>query len=593
MTSYPYGAINLKTAREALKSFQGGIALNRAILESWKEIAAYIHRSEKTCRRLVKELGLPVHRLEDSPKARVFAYRDEIDGWMGNAKNLRKDEGKHSPARFFIPGFALIVLLAVGWFSWRLLLQNRPGSIKTNLRSIAVLPLENLSNDPEQEYFVEGMHETLISELSKIKSLRIISRTSVLRYRHTTKTSREIAKELDIDAIVEGSAIQEGGQVRITTRLIDAKSDSQLWGERYDQDYRDVLSLWSRVAQDIAGEIKVTLSGEERARLAVTSEVDKNAYEAYLRGNYLLNRFDAESIKKSIENFQKAIELDADFAPAYAGLADAYVISAISHGTLLPEMAFPKAREAAIKALALDTHFSPAYLSLAMTDIFYYWDWSEAEKNCQRALALTPGSSRAHQVNYYYLLMIGHHEEGLDEMIKAQKTDPMSLIVNADLGFALISAGRYEEAEKHLIRTLELEERFAPAIWALGEAYRRQGRYDEAIACFQKAFAASGEHPNFLGPLGLAYAEAGRKAEAQEILSRLVTGFKDHQNVSPTDIAAIYTVLGETNQGLTWLELAVDKHDPQAPWYRPDKAFRSLHRDPRFKELLKRMGFRE
>jgi TolB-like protein/Tfp pilus assembly protein PilF len=534
---------------------------------------------------------MPVHRLEDSPKARVFAYRNEIDRWL--EKNLNTDEGKHSLSGLALPGIALILLFALGWSFWHSLFRKKPSSIKANLYSIAVLPLENLSRDPEQEYFVEGMHEALISELSKIKSLRIISRTSVLRYRQAKKTPQEIAKELDIDAIVEGSAIHEGGQVRIMTRLIDAKTDRQIWTGKYDQDYRDVLSLWSKVAQEIAEEIKVTLTGEEKSRLGIPAEVDRDAYEAYLHGIYLLNKFDAGSLEKSIAHFQKAIELDQGFAPAYAGLADAYVTSAMSHGTELPEIAFPKAREVAIKALVRDPYCSQAYLSLALTDIYHYWDWSGAEKNCERALALSPSGSRAHQVKYSYLAMMAHHDEALDEMIKAQKMDPLSPIVNADLGVALISARRYEEAVKQLKKTIELEARFTPAIWALGEAYRRQGRYDEAIAHFQKALTASGEHPNWLGPLGLAYAEAGRKDEARKTLSKLETAFQDHQNVSLIDIAAIHTVLGETTQGLYYLELAVDKHDPQAPWYRSDRAFKNLHKDPRFKELLKKMGFTE
>lgn len=487
---------------------------------------------------------------------------------------------------FLIGGASLLlaVLIIAGIF----ILSK--GRAKQSIDSIAVLPLKNLSNDRQQEYFTEGMHEALIKELSKIKAIDVISRTSVMRYKVPDKSLPEIARDLNVDAIIEGSTLQEGGRVRINVQLIDARNDRHLWGDKYDREYREILILTSEVARDIARQIEVSLTPQETEWLAGSRPVNPEAHEAYLKGKYYFNQLTAESLTKSIEQYQQAIALDPNYAPAHSGLAEAFMFSALSHGTLLPADAYPRAREAAKTALKIDNNLASAHVSLAWTEIMYYWDWPNAEREINLAIELDPSNAQAHESYYAYLCVMDRKEEALAEIRHAQKLDPLSLLYNGDLGVALSLVGQYEQATKQLQEVLKMNPNFPPAYWALGHVYFLQGKYEESIDWARKAYVTSGEHSFWLAPLGLSCAAAGRKEESLEILEKMKKLYDDKQNISPAWIAAIHEVMGEKDWAFEWLEKAIEEHDPQAPWYKFYNIFKSIRSDPKFKALVKKMN---
>jgi tetratricopeptide (TPR) repeat protein len=344
------------------------------------------------------------------------------------------------------------------------------------------------------------------------------------------------------------------------------------------------------VAEAIAKEIKITLTPQDQALMADIRPVIPEAYEAFLKGNFYINIFSAESLNKGIELLKNAIDLDPNYAPAYTRLADAYMLSAISHGTQLRSEAFPKARAAVMRALEIDENLSSAYASLAKSELYYSWDWEAGEKACQRALDLNPNNVEAHRAYSGLLALKGYREEALSKRRKAQKLDPLNLMNNADVGVALIWVEKYVEAIKQLRDVLEMNPNFTPAMWAMGEAYRHQEMYEEAFNWFQKAFTSSGEHSAWLGPLGLAYAETGREEKAREVLGRMKQLYADKYNVSPGVIAAIHDVLEEREQALDWLEEAIEVRDSQIPFYRVYKIFSGMQSDPRFISLIKRIG---
>ncbi len=544
--------------------------------------------------------GLPVElvqivrmALRKNPDQRYQRMDQMVDDLDSLSKGRQPEYAKARPIKpmlfglkkvHFFGGLAVfsIIAIAVGMA----LFFNRREAID----SIAILPLKNLSGDPEQEFFAEGMHEALIMELSKIKPLTVISKTSAMLYRDSEKSLPEIADELNVDAIVVGSAQHSEGKVRINVQLIDGESDKHIWADRYDRDYSEVLVLHSEVAEAIAKEIKIALTPQDQERMAGKRSVVPEAYEAFLKGNFYIEIFSAESLNKGIELLKNAIDLDSNYAPAYARLADAYMMSAISHGIQPRSEAFPRARAAVMRALEIDENLSSAYASLAFTELFYYWDWEAGEKACLRAIELNPSNVEAHKAYSGFLMIKGFKEEALSERRKAQRLDPLNLMNNADVGVSLFDVGKYDEALKQLEDVLEMNPNFTPAMWAMGEAFRHQKMYEDAISWFQKAFTSSGEHSAWLGPLGLAYSEAGMEEQAREILDRLKKLYADNHNVSPTVIAAIHEELEEREQALEWLEEAIEVHDAQVPNYRLYRIFSGLESDPRFISLMERIG---
>jgi len=454
------------------------------------------------------------------------------------------------------------------------------------VRALAVLPLENLSRDPEQEYFAEGLTEALITTLAKIGELRVVSRTSAMLYKGVRKPLREIARELEVDAIVEGTVLRAGRRVRITAQLIDAPKEMHLWAESYERDLRDVLALQAEVAQAIAREIRVKLTPVDQARFAEVRAVDPDAYEAYLRGRYHWNRRPSE-FAKAIQCFQEAIAKDSTYVAAYAGLADC--LSGLNVWGIVPASeGSVKAKALAQKALEMDHSSAEAHVSLAFATMYHY-DFLTAEREFERAIELNPRYTLAHQLFGWYLCTMDRYEEAYAEFQRAIRLDPLSSVIHAMLGNVLIYARRYDQALKQCAKALELDPTSGPAHLGLGWAYRCKSLYEPAIAPLRRACEFyPGSTP--IGVLGEVYAAAGYRGEAQKILEQLQELSKQRY-VTPYVVARIHVTLGEKDEALQWLEVAYQQRAEWMVLLKVDPCLDGLRPDPRFQDLIRRMNF--
>jgi TolB-like protein/tetratricopeptide (TPR) repeat protein len=456
------------------------------------------------------------------------------------------------------------------------------------IRSLAVLPLENLSNDTSEDYFADGMTEELITQLGQIRSLRVISRTSVMTYKSARKPLAEIARELHVEAVVEGSVLRSGDQVRINAQLIAVPADRHMWAQSYAGDLRDTLALQSRVASAIAGQIRVTLDPRERAVLAKTKVVNPEAFEAYLKGRYFWNKRTGDGLIKAIAYFTHAIEIDSNYAEGYSGLADSYALAGDwKYGVLPGQEAFAQAKAAAAKALALDDSLGEAHASLALAMDLYGWDWKAAEAEYQRAIELKPGYAPAHQWYSWHLIMMGRISEGISELRKAESLDPLSLIISADMADALCVARRYDEAVQQSKKTLEMDTNFAVGHFELGQAFVQRQLYDQAIAEFQRAIELAGRSGAFESNLAHVYGTLGWKEEATKILKDLEARHDEHPSVA-ADIAVIYVGLGDRDQAMMWLNTAYEARFKASILLHP--VFDPLRSDARFRDLQGRIG---
>jgi len=457
------------------------------------------------------------------------------------------------------------------------------------IQSLAVLPLENLSRDPEQEYFAEGLTEELITTLAKIGELRVVSRTSVMLYKGVRKPLSEIARELGVDAIVEGTVLRSGHRVRITAQLIDAAEESHLWAESYERDLRDVLTLQSELAQAIAREVQVRLTPQEQTHLAQVHPVDPEAYESYLKGRYYWNRRSVPGLAKAVQYFRRAIEKDPTYAAAYSGLADCLSVLGL-YGVISPDESCGKAKSLALHALAMDHSLAEAYTSLAFATLFYDYDFVAAEKGFERSIELNPRYATAHSWFGYYLAAMGRHEEGYTEAKRAIRLDPLSSPFHFVLGIVYWHARRYEQAIEQLEKAYDLDSDNALAQSVLGYAYLCKARYEPAITALQKAVQLSQGATTFIASLGEAYAAAGYQDEAQKILEQL-TELSKQRYVMSYPVARIYTALGKKDEALRWLETAFGEHAALMVFLKTDPRLDDLRCDPRFEDLLRRMNF--
>ncbi|MFZ0818491.1 MAG: protein kinase [Candidatus Acidiferrales bacterium] len=458
-----------------------------------------------------------------------------------------------------------------------------------HIRSLAVLPLENLSRDPDQEYFAEGITEELITDLAQISSLKVISRTSVMQYKETRKPLPQIGRELGVEAVVTGSVQRSGDRVSINAQLIDARTDKLLWGNTFRRnDLRDILALQDEVAQAIANELNIKVTSQRQPPLASARPVDPVAYEAYLRGRYYLGKRKENEEKESIQYFQQAIEKDPNYAAAYSGIADAYTLLGY-RGDLPSNEALSKGKAAALKAIELDDSLAEAHTSLAFLAETHEWDWPTAEREYKRALELNPSYAEGHNWYAGYLMYVGRFEEGIVEAKRARDLDPLSLAINTALGGRLDLAGRENEAIEQIQKTLEMDPTFAPAHNRLGWAYLGKGMNEEAIAEFQKEVALSGSDPEESVDLGFAYAVMGKRAEAKRIFAKLKRK-REHGFVSPASLGIISGALGEKDEAFAWLDKAYELRDPQLTYLKVGPKFTLLRSDPRFQDLLRRMG---
>ena len=457
------------------------------------------------------------------------------------------------------------------------------------IESLAVLPLENLARDPEQEFFADGMTESLITTLAGIAALRVISRTSVMQYKGVRKPLPEIARALDVDAIVEGSVLRAGERVRVTVQLIEAATDRHLWAQSYERDVGDTLGLQGELAQAIAAEVRIKLTPREQDRLGGLRPVNPRAYEDYLRGRHAWNNRTAPELRRAVELFKQAIGADPGYAAAYAGLADAYNILA-EMGTVPPLEAASRARAASTRALELDSRLAEAHTSHAFTRFFFDWDWEGAERSYREAIALNPSYATAHQWYAELLVSQGRFEEALAEGKRAEALDPLAFILGTTVGDVYFFSRRYDEAIEQLRRLIAMEPTFAPARNDLARALAQNGRPEEAIEEYLAAAELSEGDPRSHAGLGHAYALAGREDDARAVLELLIQRSRSH-TVSAHAIAVIHMALGEHREAFEWLDRACREHDRAMVWIKVHPRLDPLREDPRFAEVLRRVGF--
>jgi len=530
-----------------------------------------------------KELAVDLRRLRSSVSGPFVRPKERADN---RRRRVLLATGIILPTGIIIALMLLVVGLNVN--GWRERLRGK--LVSPHIESLAVLPLENLSRDPDQEYFANGMTEALITELAQIESLKVISRTSVVRYRETKEPLSQIAKELKVDAVVEGSVQRSGEKVGINVQLIDARTDRHLWAKSYERDLRDILTLQREVASAITTEIRAKVTPQEQSNLARAHQVDEAAYEAYLKGLYYSDRRTQEGLMKGNEYFQQAIALDPNYALAHAGLANSYADLGGWLGFFSPRDFLPRAREEASKALAIDDTLAQAHYSLAEAKLKYEWDWSGAEREYRRAIQLNPNYAPAHQGYGTYLEALARFDEAIAERKRARELDPLSPLRTADVGYPFYWAGQYDQAIEHYRRGLELDPTFFWSYLWIGEAYVEKGMHEEAIAEIRKAVALSAGNARVLATLGYAYAVSGRRSEALKVLNDLRARSKQSY-VSPYFIALVYAGLGENDRTLQWLEKAYQERHPYLLLLKVQPVFRKLRSDSHFQDLLRRIGF--
>jgi TolB-like protein/Tfp pilus assembly protein PilF len=456
------------------------------------------------------------------------------------------------------------------------------------IHALAVLPLENLSGDPAQDYFADGMTETLITTLAKISSLRVISRTSAMQYKGVRKALPVIARELNVDAVIEGSVLRDGQRVRITAQLIHAPTDQHLWAESYERDFRDILSLQSEIARHVADEVRIILTPEERARLATARPVDAAAHEAYLRGRYYWNKRSEESATKALAHLQQALDIDPGYAQGYAGLADCFIILGY-YNALSPLEAYPKAKAAALKALELDGTLAEPHATLGVIKRDFEWDWSGAEKEFSRSIELNPGYVEAHHWRATLHSILGHRAEAIAEKTYALSLDPLAVVVRTDLARMLYFARDYDQSVEHYLAALGMDPNFSSAHLWLAHAYEQKGMFAEAIAELEAGVRLAGESAFALAKLAHGYAVAGRPDDANGILCKLER-FPKERYVSTYDIAMIHVGLGDHGQAFAWLDRAFEERSLWLGYLNVEPQLDPLRPDPRFQDLLRRSG---
>ncbi|HEY3171062.1 MAG TPA: tetratricopeptide repeat protein [Thermoanaerobaculia bacterium] len=538
--------------------------------------------------------------LEKSPEERFQSARDL-------AFALRESSGPFTPAsaavlvslprkRLLVVAVGALllaggtaVLFRAGGIRQRLFGAHEPGRI----RSLAVLPLANLSGDPGQEYFADGMTDALITDLGKIDALRVISRTSAMRYKQTKKSVPEIARELSVDSLVEGSVVRSGNRVRIMTQLIDAATDHPIWSEKYERNLKDILLLQDEVARSIAQEIRITLKPRERARLAETRPVDPEAHELYLRGLYYKVRRTPRELQTAVGFFERSVGRDPGYAAAYAQLGEAYALLAYTgYDVVPPREMVPKARNAALKALEIDDTLAGAHETLGFLNRAYDWDWPAAEKEFRRALELNPSYSDAHHEYALLLSSLGKFEEALARERQAIDLDPLAVLYRHGLAWKLYLARRYDEAIEQYRKTLEMDPNFPRTHLRLGEAYATKGMYPEAIAEYEKFSALGGGSTIETAMIGNAHARAGERAEALNALGQLEAESK-RRYVPAYHFAIVYTGLGDRDRAFAWLDRAYEERSQFLVDLKYLPILDPLRSDPRFSELVKRVGLPE
>ena len=472
------------------------------------------------------------------------------------------------------------ILLNVG--SVRRLFRTGPGRIQ----SLAVLPFANLSGDPQQEYFSDGVTEQIMTSLAHIGDLRVISRTSAMSYKGTKKRLPEIARELGVDAVVEGSVARMGDRVKVSAELIHASDDKNLWAEEYERDLRDILALQGEIARAIARKVEIELTPQQQARLEGGRRIDPEAYDAYVKGRYYYNKRD---LKTAVTNFQRALDLEPTNAAAYAGLADSYSQIAYTN-ELDPRDAFPKAKAAAQKAFELDATLAEPHASLGFIHMYFDWDFAAAESEFKRAIELDPNSVTAHHSYSVYLAGMLRSVEARSEIQKARTFDPLSVLVSTDMGFELYYDRKYDEAIKALRDAIEMNPKAPlPHFW-LGRVYQAERKYPEATTEYQAAGPGVARWPPALAGLGHLYGILGKRADALRVLDELRL-MAEKSFVTAYAPALVHLGLGDKEQTLVSLERSLEERSNWLFWLLADPRWDPMRSDSRFQEIVKKVGF--
>jgi serine/threonine protein kinase/Flp pilus assembly protein TadD len=466
----------------------------------------------------------------------------------------------------------------------------RKTRVRKVIDSLAVLPLVNATRDPNAEYLSDGITESIINSLSKLPKLRVVPRSTVFRYKGSLIDPQEIGRELGVRAVFAGRVMQHGDSLIIKTELVDIAHDSQLWGEQYRRKMINIFSLQEEIAEDISEKLRLRLSGEDKKRLVKRYTENSEAYKFYLKGRYFVTTKRTEEwIKRGIEHFQQAIDLDPNYALAYSGLADAYAFLASSTGGWSPRDAYPKAKAAALKALEIDEALGEAHSSLGFFSLLYDWNFAQAEHEFKRAIELSPNYPHAHDGYGFYLKALGQHEDAMRECLMIQQLDPLSPFGHVSLGWAYYFARDYDSAVQQCKKALEIDKHSAFAYWNLGLVYLQQERLESAISALSKSVTFSDSGLAFEAHLGFAYAIAGKRTEAIEVLADLHENAR-YSYVSAYYFAIIHLGLSEIDEAFKWLEEAYEERSGFMPFLKVDPIVDALRTDPRFVNLLQRIG---
>ncbi len=501
----------------------------------------------------------------------------------------RKDSSMIRVGRWLAAAVIVVLLGAAAWFTTRRAGAPPAAPAATaEIRAIAVLPLQNLGG---ADYFADGMTEALIADLGNTGAVDVISRTSVMRFKGSQLPLPDIARALNVDAIVEGSVLRDGRRVRITAQLIDARTDRHLWSNSYDRDVRDVLALQGDVARAIAREVHVALTRKAEERLTVGRRaVSEEALDAYLQGRFYWNRRGGDSLTRAVEQFERAIRLEPDYAAAHAGLADTYILLGSVGSLMRPTDAMARAKTAAQRAIALDDSLAEAHTSLAMLHFWYDWDWAKADEEFTRAIALNRNYPTAHHWYAIYLSAMGRHDEALVAIDRATRLDPVSAIIHASRGWIQYQRRRYDEAIDESRNTLAIDGTFVRAHNYIGMSYLKKDMPDEAIKAFSKSYELAPNTPVTSAQLASALARAGREADAHKQLAAVLKPGA-YPYVSPGDIAEAYVWLGDHDRAMDWLQKAFDERTFSMAYLKVHPAFDPIRQDPRFINLLLRLNF--
>lgn len=572
-------------------------------LDSWKEIATYLGRDVTTVQRWEKREGMPVHRHLHEKRGSVYALTSELDAWRKTRKAAEgardeDDEGGGEASEgagekrsgrlrwwLVVAGATVAGLVLVTYFGF---LRHRGNAVQWRIRSIAVLPMRNLSGDASQDYLAEGMTEALIDRLSAIRELRVTSHTSVMRFKNPQQSVPEIAKMLGVDAIVEGSVIRDGNRIRVTAQLIRGATDEHFWSQTYDREMSDVLALESGVAQSIASKVQVTVTGKEQQRLVADRPVAPEVYESYLQGRFALRESnDQAGTERAIGYFEDAVRRDGAFAPAYVGLAAAYSDLGTIFAGAPPRDNRAKARDAALRALALDPDLTEAHVLLA--DVYkQQYDWADAEAEFKRALDLSPNNAEAYVGYADWLKCEGRLDEALSWAEHGRELDPLA-VDGDEIAWTLFLSRKYDAAIRELHTELALEPQDSTALWYLGFTLIANNQPKDAIPVLERAAEISNRSPGVLGVLIRAYAQAGRRADAMKLLAELKRR-RSRGYVPAGAFVNAYLGLGDKEETFVWLDKAYEERSNILQFVKTHPYFDPIRSDPRFVDLVRRIG---